>query len=136
MRSLQQAGLAAVLTAILLLGNASISPAQPGDEASELNKKIVELYNAGRYADASPIARQGVASRERTLGPDHLDVIRAVSSLATLYLLSGRYAEAEPLYQRSLAIREKALGPDHPAVAESLNNLAGLYDSQGRYADA
>ena len=79
---------------------------------------------------------QVVAIRERALGPDHLDVIRALSSLATLSLLSGRYAEAEPLYQRSLAIREMALGPDHPPVAESLNNLAGLYDSQGRYAEA
>jgi hypothetical protein len=41
----------AALLAILLFGNASISVAQRGDEASELNQKVIELYKAGRYAE-------------------------------------------------------------------------------------
>jgi hypothetical protein len=46
------------LAAILLFGNASISAAQPDDEVNELNRKLIELYNAGRYADAVPIAQR------------------------------------------------------------------------------
>src|SRR5262249_43042973 len=126
MRSLRTSGKAAAL-ALLLLGNASISAAQPGDEASELNKKLMELYSAGRYADAVPVAQQIVAIREKALGRDHPNVATSLNNLATLYLHYGRYADAEPLYQRSLAIREKALGDDHRDVATSLNNLAELH---------
>src|SRR6202048_5261770 len=117
-RSLLTAASAAALAAILLFGNASISPAQQADEASELNKKVIELTNAGRYADAIPIAQQVLAIREKALGRDHPDVATALNNLAALYKSQGRYADAEPLYQRSLTIREKALGRDDPDVAD------------------
>jgi CHAT domain-containing protein/tetratricopeptide (TPR) repeat protein len=136
MRALLTAGTVAALLAILLFGNVLISAAQQGDEATALNKKVVELYNAGRYSEAIPIAQQVLAIREKTLGAIHPDVAISLNSLALLYHMQGRYADAEPLYQRSLAIRERTLGRDHPDVAQSLNNLAGLYDSQGRYAEA
>src|SRR5262249_13121382 len=105
MRTLLKVGLAAGFAAIMLCGNASISAAQRADEASELDKKILELYNAGRYADAIPIAQQVLAIREKALGRDHPDVATALNNLALLYRGQGRYADAEPLYQRALAIR-------------------------------
>src|SRR6516164_9057315 len=110
MRSLLKVGLSAGFAAIMLCGNASVSVAQRADEAGELNKKVIELYNAGRYADAIPIAQQVLAIREKALGRDHPDVAQSLNNLATLYRNQGRYADAEPLYQRSLAIAEKALG--------------------------
>jgi CHAT domain-containing protein len=136
MRALLKVGLAAGFATIMLCGNASISPAQKADEADALTKRILELYNAGRYADAIPMAQQVLAIREKALGPDHPQVATALGWLAALHDRQGRHAEAEPLYQRSLAIRERALGRDHPEVAKSLNNLALLYGNQGRYADA
>jgi CHAT domain-containing protein len=136
MRSLLKAGLAAGFVATLLFGNASIAVAQPRDEARELNKKVIELYNAGRYADAIPIAQRALALLEKALGRNHPDVAASPNNLAELYRSQGRYADAEPLYQRALAIKEKALGRDDPTVATALNNLAELYRSQGRYADA
>jgi CHAT domain-containing protein/tetratricopeptide (TPR) repeat protein len=136
MRALLKIGKAASLAAILLVGSASILEAQPRDEVGELNKKIIELYKAGRYADAILIAQQVVAIREKTLGPDHPDVAGALSDLATLHYMQGRYADAAQLSQRSLAIREKALGLDHPEVASSLNDLAEVYREQGRYTEA
>src|SRR6516165_9350579 len=123
MRSLFKAGFLAAFAAILLLGKLSISAAQQGDEATALNKKVIELYNAGRYADAIPIAQQVLAIREKALGRDHPDVAQSLNNLAALYESEGRYAETEPLYQRSLAIREKALGREHPNVANTLINL-------------
>ena len=124
MRSRPKVGLAVALAATLLFGNFSIVPAQETDEASELNKKVIELYSAGRYSDAIPIAQRILAIREKALGRDHPDVATSLNDLAELYDDQGRYADAEPLYKRSLAISEKALGPDHPDVARSLNNLA------------
>jgi CHAT domain-containing protein/Flp pilus assembly protein TadD len=112
------------------------APHAQTDDAEVLNKKVVELYRAGKYAEAIPLAQRALAIREKALGPDHPDVATSLNSVALLYDNLGRDADAEPLYKRALAIREKALGPDHPDVAQSLNNLAELYGAQGRYADA
>jgi tetratricopeptide (TPR) repeat protein len=117
MRSLLKAGFVAAFAATLLFGHASISAAQQADEADALNKKVVELYKAGRYADAIPIAQQVLAIREKALRGDHPNVATSLNNLALLYANQGRYADAEPLYQRALAIWEKALGRDHPDVA-------------------
>ena len=111
------------------------SLAQTGD-AEALSKQFVELEQAGKYAEAIPLAQQLLAIYEKTFGPDHPNVAMVLNNLAELYLNQGRYADAEPLFKRSLAIDEKALGPDHPDVAMALNNLAALYSAQGRYADA
>jgi tetratricopeptide (TPR) repeat protein len=136
MRSLLKAELAAAFAAIFLVGSVSLVAAQETKEADKLNERVIELYNAGRYSDAVPIAQRVLALREKALGRDHPDVATSLYNLASLYDSQGRYADAEPLYQRSLAIREKALGRDHPDVAAALNNLALLNDKQGRYADA
>jgi tetratricopeptide (TPR) repeat protein len=113
---------------------ASAFPQQ--NEAAALNEKVSELYRAGKFVEAVPLAQRALAIREKALGPDHLDVAQSLSSLAAIYVYQGRYADAEPLERRALAINEKALGPDHLDVAQSLNNLAVLYNEQGRYAEA
>src|ERR1700738_1141792 len=90
-RSLLTAASAAALAATLLFGDASISAAESLDKASELNKKLIELYNAGQDADAIPIAQQVLAIREKALGRDHPDVATALNNLAALYKSQGRY---------------------------------------------
>ncbi len=104
--------------------------------ANQLNQQVTELYQAGRYGEAIPLAAEALAITEQALGPDHPYTAASLNNLALLYRSQGRYPEAEPLYQRALAIREQALGPDHPDTAQSLNNLAVLYESQGRYTEA
>ena len=106
------------------------------DDARELNKRAIELFETGRYSEAIPLVQRALAILEKALGPDHPDVAASLNNLAGLYQDQRRYGDAEPLYKRSLAILEKAFGPDHPDVAESLNNLALLYKVQDRYADA
>ena len=126
-----------IVTGVLVLTFCAASLAHArSTKADELNKRVIELYRAGRYTEAIPLAQQALAIRVKALGPDHPDVATALNNLALLYQEQGRYAEAEPLYKRALAIDEKALGPDHPDVAALLNNLAELYRNQGRYAEA
>src|SRR5262249_43726103 len=109
MRSLLKAGKAAALAAALFFGNASTSHGQRTNEASELTTKVYELFNAGRYADAIPIAQRALALQEKRLGRDHPDVANALNILAALYYKQGRFADAEPLFQRLVAIDEKAV---------------------------
>src|SRR5262249_10518091 len=117
MRSLLKAGWAAAFGAMLVFGNLSTAAAQQLDEASELNNRVMDLYSAGRYSDAIPLAQRALVLREKAFGRDHPAVAQSLNNLAQLYEGQDHYAQAEPLYQRSLAIYEKALGPDHPEVA-------------------
>ena len=103
---------------------------------SDLNTRFSEMYAAGRYEEAIPLATEALAIREKLLGPDHPDTAKSLNNLGVLYDTMGDYAKAEPLYERSLAIREKTLGPDDPAIATALNNLGMLEKAMGHYAEA
>ena len=119
------------------------SPPAPAPEqtaalgrAEALDRQVEDLYGKGKYAEATPLARESLALREKALGKDHPDVALSLNNLALLLQDQGAYAEARPLHDRALAIREKALGMDHPDVAPSLHNLASLLCAQGAYAEA
>jgi tetratricopeptide (TPR) repeat protein len=109
---------------------------EDASEADSLNRRVVDLYQAGKYQEAIPIARQLLEIYEKINGLDHPDTATGLNNLALLYEAMGDYAKAEPLYRRALTINEKALGPDHPDTATSLNNLAELYHAVGDYAEA
>jgi len=103
---------------------AAAATAQPGDDAEALSAQVVKLSDERKFTETIPLAQRVLASREKTLGPDHPDVATAFDNLAALYRELARYTEAEVLYKRSLAIREKALALDHPDLAMALNSLA------------
>jgi tetratricopeptide (TPR) repeat protein len=84
--------------------------AAEGDEAStadSLNRQVAELYAAGKYQEAIPLARQLLEITEKLNGLEHGDTVASLNNLAALYRMTGDYAEAEPLYRQALAIREK-----------------------------
>ena len=92
--------------------------------------------NQGRYDQAEPLFKRGLAVLEKANGPDDPEATVLMSNLADAYIHRHRYADAERLLKRAMAVTEKAYGPDHPDVAQALNNLAALYARQGRNADA
>jgi CHAT domain-containing protein/tetratricopeptide (TPR) repeat protein len=124
-----------IFTFLIAIDFSALS-AQQGEDFSTLNQQVVKLYQAGKYLQATEIAKRALALAERQFSPDDLKVAASVAWLASLYRLQGRFAEAEPLSKRGLAIHEKALGPDHPEVANDLNNLSLLYLAQNRFAQA
>jgi tetratricopeptide (TPR) repeat protein/CHAT domain-containing protein len=103
---------------------------------NDLIRRIQELYNVGRYAEAVPFAEKAIELTRKQRGENRTEFAIAISWLAYLFEAQGHYAEAEPLYKRSLEIREKILGPNHLDVAKDLNNIAALYRDEGRYAEA
>ncbi|MDO8546834.1 MAG: tetratricopeptide repeat protein [Nitrospirales bacterium] len=104
------------------------------NELVELNRRVQELQQGGKYAEAIPPAQRAAELYEKDLGPDHPFVATALTTLAELYRANGEHARAEPPFTRVLAIREAMLGPGHPDVATALNDLALLYDAMGDYA--
>jgi tetratricopeptide (TPR) repeat protein len=125
-----------IVSQLLAMSAPTKASAEPPDDLAVLSRRVVQLIDAAKYAEAIPVAQRALATAERRFGPDNLEVGTALNNLAELYRATGQYAKAEPLYRRDLAIAEKRLGPDHPDVANSLNNLALLYSDQGRHADA
>ena len=115
-------GAALILVMVVVAGlGVPAARAQGGDDLAALNAQVVQLYQAGKYAEATEIAKRSLVLAEKQSGRDHPDVGQSLNNLALLYESQGRYVEAEPLFKRSLALREKALGPDHPDVGTSLN---------------
>jgi CHAT domain-containing protein/DNA-binding SARP family transcriptional activator len=106
------------------------------EQAAALNQQIVELYQAGRYLEAIPLAEEALSLNRERLGARHRAVATNLNNLARLYVELGRYDEAEPLYKEATAILREQLGVRHSDVAISLNNLAGLYKNQGRFDEA
>ncbi len=106
------------------------------EEWEQLNDQITELYNAGKYDEAIPIAAQAVILALILWGEAHANVATSLSNLAGLYRCQGRYEAAEPLYLQAIEIVKIALPKNHPSLATSLNSLAKLYHSQGRYSEA
>ena len=126
----------ALLLVAIWMGVFSAARADDAAEIAALNKQVSELYRAGKYAEAIPIAEKALKSNETTRGPDDPSTAKSLNNLAVLYIEMGDYAKAEPLMQHAPAIKEKALGPDHPNTAKSLSGLAVLYVEMGDYAKA
>jgi CHAT domain-containing protein/Tfp pilus assembly protein PilF len=106
------------------------------DPATAFDAKITELYRAGKFSEAMPLAQRALAMREKALGPDSQSVGTTLNIISYLYRSQGLYNEAMAPAQRALAIREKGLGPDNPSIAESVAVLGLLYEIQSRYSDA
>src|SRR5262245_60006479 len=105
-------------------------------EAKELTRRAVELGQAGKNAEAVPLAEQALERREKALPPGHVDLSASVVMLGVLYQRVGRYGEAEPLLKRGLEMRDKAKPADLHSIVSSLNILGTFYDALNRFSEA
>ncbi|GIJ67772.1 tetratricopeptide repeat protein [Virgisporangium ochraceum] len=93
-------------------------------------------YAEGRLADAEAPAREAVAVREATRGPDATEVAADRAVLATVLIGLRRHDEAERHVVAALDTWIRRHGPDHPEVAGCLNILGVLRYRQGRVDEA
>jgi tetratricopeptide (TPR) repeat protein len=93
-------------------------------EVIKIAAQVKELYFQGKYKDALPLAKRGVAQTEKISGKEHQDVAIALDNLATIYLALEQLKDAESNYQRSLKIREKAQPADEVMIAVTFDKLS------------
>ncbi|MGO9545556.1 MAG: tetratricopeptide repeat protein [Rhodomicrobium sp.] len=109
----------------------------PSDaELTAINNRVIELYRAGKYGEAIPLAKQYAAAKGARYGENAPEYATALNNLAMLLETTNRLSQAEPLYRRALEIMESNLGPDHPRVAVNLSNLAQLLQAMNRFFEA
>jgi serine/threonine-protein kinase len=112
-----------------------------GPESPEAAYAMIHLADFERdlrndYAGAERLLRRGLELQTRHLGPNSLDLIHGLHSLADLRSLRGDHAEAEALSRRAYALRLAATGPDDPSLAGEMNELAGVLLAAGRLGEA
>jgi tetratricopeptide (TPR) repeat protein len=90
----------------------------------------------GNYAEAARFAERGIALRERTLGPDHPEVAKALNNLGSAHHALGAYQQAAEEFHRAATIFESSLGPQHPLVAVALSNEAAARNDLGEVTAA
>src|SRR4051812_7676449 len=95
-------------------------------EAEELIEKALQLFAAGKRADAVTTASLALASGEARLGPSHPELVPPLTVLARLYQSQGKYTDAEPLWSQALTIKDNALSPYHKEVLALQDNLGML----------
>lgn len=106
--------------------------AQRGDNIATLSRQVTELQNAGKYAEALPLAERVAALVKARRGEASADYATALEQVAVTYFFQSRYTDAEPVYQQVLALREKANGPEHPSALAVLDSLASIYRFSNR----
>ena len=83
-RTLDCAGFALLLA---MTAGAGWGPAP--DDLEGLNRQVVELYQAGKYAATTPMAERVLARAEGRFGSDHPQVGTKLNDLALLYPAQG-----------------------------------------------
>jgi tetratricopeptide (TPR) repeat protein len=88
----------------------------------------------GKFDEADPFLREGLAMRRRLFDNEHPDVADALSHLANLLLRQGKFAEAEIADREAVAIYSKSR--THPFLIGTLGQLVQALRGQGKLAEA
>jgi TonB family protein len=93
-------------------------------EAQKLSAEVVNLYKAGKYEEATELAKRVLQILEKALAPGHPLIVEALSNVGELYRERRKYGEGADYYRRILAIYEQSPAPDPAAMAVVLDRLA------------
>jgi TonB family protein len=108
----------------------SNSQSQDPSEAAALTSSVIKLYQAGKYAEALPLARRAVQLREAVLTADEPLLRNALINLGQIYVALGKLREAETAFER-VAKSYETTQPSAPRFAEVLQTLALVHYAKG-----
>jgi serine/threonine protein kinase/tetratricopeptide (TPR) repeat protein len=109
--------------------------AQPEVEA-ELRGLLAEVYlDLGDFQSAEAMSREALVIQERTYGPDHVAVAKAMLSLAITLDSARKSSEADQLSSRALAMLRKD-GRDSTGLIQALNRRSHIVRTLGNNAEA
>ena len=94
------------------------------------------LLEQGYFKEAETFGNKVLDTRNRLLGVEHLDTIKAMEHLGKTYYNLGKYSEAEKLQMQVLDTSKTIFGVEHPDIVRSMANLAATYSFMKRYTEA
>ena len=69
---------------------------EASDEVTALSREVDQLFQAGRFADAIPIAQRALAMLKVQYPEDDFHNAILLKRVAEMYARQGRYGDAEP----------------------------------------
>jgi len=94
------------------------------------------LWEQGYSKEAETLHIEVLNKRNKILGVEHPETIKAMGSLAATYRSLGKYTEAEKLKMQVLEASNRILGVEHPDTITAMANLAATYQNLGKYTEA
>jgi tetratricopeptide (TPR) repeat protein len=118
--------------------------------AIEINRKVGDwksnaaplanlgvLYgNQGRYAESSAATREALEIQQKSLPPDHPDMLLTEYNYGGALENNHQFAEAEPVFRKLIDARMRVLGPDNKVTLLAEQGLADDLFELHRYAEA
>ncbi len=92
--------------------------------------------NLGLYERAESLYRQTAEIRERQLGRENEQTLKAETALAWVMYRRGRYRESDALLRRVLALDLHRFGPNSSDAMTAMNYLGAVMIDEGRAAEA
>lgn len=105
-------------------------------DALQLQESISQLYQAGEYVDAIPLAESAYGKRLSALGRFHPDTGEILNNRALLHLKTDEYEKSNKLFAETKEIFAATVGTNHPDYSQCLNNLAALAEAEADYSNA
>lgn len=106
-------------------------------QIAEILGRLGDLqFRQQRYDDALEIYVRLLDLWESQVGPDDINFVNCLESLAAVHYVRADYKEAGRLYQLAIAGKEKLLGSEHPAVASAVQGRANCYFGVKRFPEA
>jgi CHAT domain-containing protein/tetratricopeptide (TPR) repeat protein/WD40 repeat protein len=119
-------------------------------EVAALHERVAQLYGAGKYMEALPLAQQAVDLVWTAVGQDNPAMVQPLTDRAHLYYAIGQYKriggqsaltteefrKAKSLHERAAGIQEKAFEPHDPVLAQSLEDLSMVASATSRWDEA
>jgi tetratricopeptide (TPR) repeat protein len=96
----------------------------------------VTQMGLGESARAEALLRAALDDRRALLGPDNIDTLATLGSLAVVVRRAGRIDEAITLFEEARDLQMRTLGPEHRDTLANLNGLALAYRDAARIPDA
>jgi eukaryotic-like serine/threonine-protein kinase len=110
--------------------------AEPEVEA-QLALTMGNVYaKLGLYSKAEPLLRTSIELRQKMLGPDAVDTLGSMDSLAFMLLRKGQDPDAEKLYRQVVEGRTKRLGAENPDTLSSMHGLGVALEHLQRYKES
>lgn len=109
---------------------------QDPDTLHALSNLVAITAEAGRPADAEPLAARLVEQSRAVIGPRDPATLRAMALHSNVLVRLGRMAEAAPIMEETLKLRREISGERDPETISALNNYGYLLVSIGKYAEA
>src|SRR6188474_648319 len=89
-----------LVASIAMSGWSRVQAQEQPPELAAIYKHGLQLYQAGRYAEAIPVAKEYIAVATAKYGEQHLFFAKGLGYLGDIYQSLNRLDDAEPLFKR------------------------------------